>query len=141
MRPAFWGVEKDLKEVIDSMENAWNSKPSLEANEFKENEQAFFISMDIPGVKKDDLDIQIEGDHIVVNGLRKKSLSSDEGVERKITQIFLLPKHVDREKIEAHVEDGVLYLALPKAEKEKPKKINILEGQNFFQKLEGKSQS
>lgn len=128
-RPAFWGVDRDLKEVIDSMESTWmGSSPLNSVNtEFKETDQTYFMSIDMPGVNKTKLDIQIVDDQIVIQGTRKKLMleGNENENEQKITQRVLIPKHVDRDKIQAHCEDGVLYLALPKLEKVQPKKIAI----------------
>lgn len=128
MRPAFWGVERDLKEVLDSIDSVWNGVSETVSSEFKETDQAYFLSLDLPGVNKANLDLQIEGERLIVNGTRKRVMPEGEDKEQKITRNFLLPKHIDTEKIQAHCEDGVLYIALPKLEKVKPKKIEITQG-------------
>ncbi len=129
IRPAFWGVDRDLKEVMDSIENVWEGiGTSGMASDFKETEQAYFMSVDMPGVNKSSLDIQVEGEQLLINATRKRGLIDGEENKQKISQTVLIPKMVDKEKVQAHCEDGVLYLALPKLEKAKPKKIEISEG-------------
>ena len=129
IRPAFWGVDRDLKEVMDSIENVWEGVgTSSVASDFKETEQAYFMSVDMPGVNKSSLDIQVEGEQLLINATRKRGLIDGEENKQKISQTLLIPKMVDKEKVQAYCEDGVLYLALPKLEKAKPKKIEISEG-------------
>ena len=129
IKPAFWGVDRDLKDVMDSIENVWEGIGTTStATDFKETDQAFFISIDMPGVSKSSLELQVEGEHILINATRKRVLVEGEDNTQKITRTVLMPKEVDKEKVQAHCEDGVLYLALPKVEKAKPKKIEISEG-------------
>ena len=129
IKPAFWGVDRDLKDVMDSIENVWEGIGSTSTTtDFKETDQAYFMSIDMPGVSKSNLELQVEGEHILINATRKRALVEGEDNTQKITRTVLMPKEVDKEKIQAHCEDGVLYLALPKVEKAKPKKIEISEG-------------
>lgn len=128
MRPAFWGVDRDLKEVLDTIESTWSGTGINESYEFKETDQAYFLSVDLPGVSQSNLDVQLEEEMLVINGTRKKSMLEGEGQEQKIHRSYVIPKNVDKDKIQAHCEDGVLYLALPKLEKARPKKIEITKG-------------
>ncbi len=128
IKPAFWGVDRDLKEVMDSIENVWGGIGTSTMTDFKETEQTYFMSVDMPGVNKASLDIQIEGEHILINGTRKRAFADSEENTQKVTRTVSIPKEVDKENIQAHCEDGVLYLALPKLEKAKPKKIEVTEG-------------
>jgi HSP20 family protein len=132
MKPAFWGVDRDLKDVLDTIDSVWNGVATTATSEFKETPEAFFLSMDLPGVNKSNLDIQVEGENLVINGTRKRVMPEGEPQEQKISRTFVLPKHVDVDKIQAHCEDGVLYLALPKLEQAKPKKIEINQGTEKF---------
>jgi HSP20 family protein len=129
MRPAFWGVDRDLKEVIDSIENSWVGlgTTSSKSTEFHETDKAYLFSIDLPGVNKANLEIQVEGEHLIVNGKRKKSLLDNEN-EQTITHKVLIPKEADKDNIQAHCEDGVLYLAFPKVEKASPKKVEVTDG-------------
>lgn len=129
IKPAFWGFDRDLKEVMENIESVWEgTNSSFALTDLKETENAFFVSIDLPGINKNNLDIQIEGERLLINATRKRSLSENEDNKQNISRSVLLPKMVDKEKVQAHCEDGVLYLALPKLEKAKPKKIEISEG-------------
>ena len=106
-------------------------------SEFFENESHFALSMDLPGVKKSDIHLEVKDRVLLVTGERKKRFSKDDEVKSKFERSFRLPESVDAEKIEAHLEDGVLTLAIPKLEKAKPIKISISEGakEGFLTKL------
>lgn len=90
----------------------------------EETEGAYLIQLDLPGVKKTDLKIALEGQHLVVEGARKNR----EGVRK----VYSLPDDVDHERIEAQLSDGVLELALHKKEQAKPKSIEIKEAKESF---------
>lgn len=95
----------------------------------EEKDEAFVMSLDVPGVKKEDLKINIEARVLTVSGQRSNG---------RFQRSFQLPDTVDAEAIEAHLEDGVLRLALPKAEVSKPRTIQVQSGQGgFFSRLLG----
>lgn len=86
----------------------------------EENEEGYFIELDMPGVKKEDLKISLENSSLYIEGVRNK--------RAPIKRAFSLPEDVQVEKIVAQLRDGVLELALPKKEREKPKIIPVSEG-------------
>ena len=89
------------------------------------------IKAEVPGIKKEDLSIKIQGNYLEVSGTRKPD--APEGykahrVEREtptFTRSFTLPSDVDSEKVNASLENGILTLSLPKAEAAKPKQVTI----------------
>ena len=96
----------------------------------EETEKGYFVQIDAPGVKKEDVKISIEGQNLLVEAERKGRIA---GVLRKR---FSLPDDVSVDEIAAQMNDGVLEIALPKKEALKPKTIPISEGkEGFFQKL------
>ncbi len=146
IRPAFWGVERDLRQVMDSIDSIWEGTERT-FTDFEETDQAYLMSIDIPGVSKDDLEIDMENERLVITGVRKRAFS-DKTTTDKVSKVVNIPKLVDKEKIQAHHENGVLYLALPKMEEAKPRKIKIVDGNKesswknllgFKKKEEGKS--
>lgn len=129
-KPAFWGVDRDLREVMDNIENVWEGKSqTLTATDFKETQEAFFMSIDMPGVNKKNLEINIEGDCLFIKGSRKVLFSDDDSVTN-LSHTIKIPQLADKDKIQAQCEDGVIYIALPKIEKAKPRKVEIKEGFN-----------
>jgi len=98
--------------------------------DIRETESEYLLSYDIPGMKQDDINIEIQGNRLVISGERQTQKKSEEerSMERQyrsVYQSFLLPENVDSENIEANYEDGVLYLGIPKTEASTRKKISI----------------
>jgi HSP20 family molecular chaperone IbpA len=87
---------------------------------------------DLPGVSKENLDVQVDKDTLKVHGKRAVG-NGAEGVTRWYDEIpakdfyraFTIGEEIDREKITATMNNGVLKLTLPKTEKTKPKRIDI----------------
>jgi len=89
------------------------------------------LSMEVPGITKDNLSIKIQGNYLEVNGTRKPDAPegySAHRVERGMTSFtrsYTLPSDVDSGKVEAKLANGILNLTLPKSEAAKPKQITI----------------
>lgn len=95
-----------------------------------ETEQGYQLSLDLPGVKREDLDIQVDHDTVTIKGERKPAASPEayHRVERpygNFNRVFLLPDLVNQPAIEAKLADGVLNLFLPRREEAKPKQIQV----------------
>jgi HSP20 family protein len=99
-------------------------------NVFNDGED-FVLVAELPGVKKEDLDIQVRGDTLRIQG--KKAIAYDDGAsvhrrERAAGQFdrtLTLPAEVDAAKVAAEYRDGVLTLRLPRAESAKPRTVTI----------------
>jgi HSP20 family protein len=89
-----------------------------------EDDQKLELYADLPGVKQEDLDIQVEKDVLTIRGERKLARQG-ERVAGAFSRAFTLPKHVDVEKIAASLKDGVLTLTLPKRPEAQPRQIKI----------------
>ena len=97
-----------------------------------EGDQEYRIVMDMPGVKSADLDISLENQMLVVQAQR--NLDIPEGFEARrrersghtsFSRSFRLSNAVEAENISARMEDGLLWLVLPKSEKSLPRKIEV----------------
>ena len=96
-----------------------------------ETEENYLIAMDMPGVNQDSIDITLEQNILTVNG--QTTQESPEGYSLAMAEFrigdfersFRLTDKVDREKIDATYQNGVLHLILPKAEKAKARKITV----------------
>lgn len=104
----------------------------LPAVDIYEGDNAFLVTADLPGLKKDDIDISIEDSVLTVSGERSFKKSDDEGTFRRVERSygtfrrsFTLPRGIDSTKVEAGFEDGVLTLTLPKSEMAKSRKIAV----------------
>ena len=124
------GVEVVGKKVSEVFDNIASHLPF--ANLAKKEDSAFHVEVDLPGVKKEDIDIKIEDDILVVSAVRyhKNELTKDdyyiyESSFGKLERRFVVPENIDSEKVEANYKDGRLEIELQKTEKAKPKSISI----------------
>ena len=98
-----------------------------------EKNGAYKVTAELPGVKKDDIHVSIDGSQVTLTAevKQEKEASQDERVlhtERvfgKVTRSFTLPQEVDEAKAEAKFRDGVLELTLPKKAAAQRKQIAI----------------
>lgn len=98
----------------------------------REGDYAYHIEIDLPGVKKDEINISnnngiltISGERQFKNELKKDDYYKVESSYGKFQRSFNLPKDIDAENIEAKYDDGVLEIVIPKLVKAETKKINI----------------
>jgi len=104
----------------------YEGRGALEALRMKvdvvERDGAFVVTADLPGVKKEDIEISVDGAQVTLAAevKREKEVARGERVlhtERsygKVTRSFTLPQELDEAKSEAKFRDGVLELTLPK---------------------------
>jgi HSP20 family protein len=97
-----------------------------------EDEHQVVLSLEVPGIKQEDLDIQIEKNTLTVRGERKFEKDQKEQnfhrIERRygtFYRSFSLPATVDTEHVHATYDAGVLKLELPKKAEAKPKQIKV----------------
>jgi HSP20 family protein len=94
----------------------------------REEDDAYILSALVPGLKAEDLNIQVLDDVLRIEGEYKADDAEflmNELPSGSFTRSLRLPTVIDAEHVEAHIADGVLNLHLPKAESAKPKKIKI----------------
>jgi HSP20 family protein len=94
----------------------------------REEDEAYVLSALVPGLKGDDLNIQVLEDVVRIEGEYKMDESKylvHELPSGSFTRTLRLPAPIDAEHVEANITDGVLTLRLPKAESARPKQIKI----------------
>ena len=98
------------------------------------------VHMDVPGIERDALEIELENDILTVRGERPYPYGDNAGVVRRVERGFgrfertlRVPRDLDPDAIEASMSNGVLTLRLPKPESLKPRRIAI----RADQQLEG----
>ena len=122
---------RSKKELETKEESTVPGKYYLPDTDIYETEQALTVVMEIPGINKDAIDIHLEKDELSVRA--EVDLANYDNYQPAYTEYnvghfkrrFSLSNKVDQDKIEANVENGVLFLTLPKAEEAKPKKVVI----------------
>ena len=97
-----------------------------------EDKDKYYVRAELPGVKSDELDIQVTGNNLAISGERKFA-AEEEGAryhrrEREagtFSRMIGLPGEVDTNKVDANIKDGILTIEVSKAEIAKPKQISI----------------
>ena len=103
--------------------------------DISEGKDAYLVTVELPGVKLDDLEITLEDGLLTIQGERHFANDSSEEqfhrVERSsgaFRRAITLPAHVVADEVNASMEDGVLRILVPKAEDAKPKRIQVTPG-------------
>jgi HSP20 family protein len=122
--------------LMFDVEPAWRSSFSFSAPaiDMSEDEKAYKISAELPGLDAKDVDVSVSGDMLVLKGEKRqekkekdKNYHYSERSYGSFQRAFQLPASVDRDKLAADFSKGVLTITLPKtAEAQKPtKKIEV----------------
>jgi HSP20 family protein len=103
--------------------------PAIDLYDSKDN---IVVKIDLPGMKKEDIDITIQENVLSIKGEKKRLTNIPEDgyvrTERSFGSFYrsvTLPASVDRDKVQAVFNNGVLDLTLPKKEEAKPKQIKV----------------
>jgi HSP20 family protein len=120
-------LQDELDRLFESPLRAW--APALDVREDADN---FIIRAELPGLKREDINVSLQDGALVISGERTVE-NVEEGVEvhrqeryyGKFQRALTLPAPVAADKIKAQYKDGVLSVTLPKAEEAKPKQIDI----------------
>jgi len=96
-----------------------------------ETENEYFITTDMPGVSKDNINIIMDNNELTITGTVNDSFKNEENYKYKefslynYKRVFTVGDHIKSDSIEAKLNNGVLNITLPKKEEVKPKKIEI----------------
>ncbi|HMD53097.1 MAG TPA: Hsp20/alpha crystallin family protein [Phycisphaerae bacterium] len=120
-------LQDELDRLFESPQTGW--APALEVHEDADN---FIIRAELPGLKREDIEVSLQDGALVISGERK-SEKVEEGVEihrqerfyGKFQRALTLPTPVAAGKVKAQYKDGVLTITLPKTEEAKPKQIDV----------------
>jgi HSP20 family protein len=127
--------------ALKPIEGVWS--PACDVEEKKDH---YLVTLEMPGISKDQIKIEALDDQLVVSGERKFERESREGetryTERRFgtfQRSFALPSGVSAEQVQADYEDGVLRILVPKVQAAQPKQIKIGERSGLFGSLLGPS--
>ena len=101
--------------------------------DIEENDDAYMIRADLPGVSKDDIEVRLDNGVLCISGEKKVEKETGKGSKVHRTERFhgtferrfTLPGSIDVDRVNADYKQGVLSLSIPKIETEKPKTIDI----------------
>jgi len=97
-----------------------------------ETESSITLLADMPGVPREQLEIQVDGDSLLIQGVAQPQAATDleplwaevRGLPR-YRRSFTLSRELDTSRIEANLKDGVLTLRIPKQEKPQPRRVQV----------------
>ena len=122
---------QEKKELVSKEEKIVPARYYVQITDIYETDDALTVVMEIPGVEKKDVEVNVENDVLRVEG--RVDFTKYEGLEPLYTEYnvghfarsFTLSNRIDQQQIAAQLEDGVLTLTLKKAKEAMPRKIAI----------------
>jgi HSP20 family protein len=103
--------------------------------DIREDQDHFYVEAELPGFKKDDIDITLENQTLTISGQRREEVKKgdeqkgelllNERRYNRFLRSFTLPPTVDEQSVNAKLSDGVLTITLNKREESKPRKISV----------------
>ena len=118
-----WPVWTEFEDVMDMR------SPRVD---LIDRDTEFFVKAEIPGVKRDDLKVDLTGDRLTIRGEHRHEEKAEEGsyMRSEITRgafsrTISLPEDVNADEVKADFKDGILEIHLPKLEKSERKRIEI----------------
>ncbi|MDB4972763.1 MAG: hsp [Myxococcaceae bacterium] len=138
---SIWDSFADLPRIQREFERSFTGSRNRVAEfapavDVQEDSESVSLSAELPGVKREDIEIQLDGNVLTLRGERKLEQREEQGrrfhrVERSygtFARQFHLPTNIDSTQIEAQLTDGVLTVRLPKKQEQKPRKIEVRTG-------------
>jgi HSP20 family protein len=119
------------QEADKAQESTTPMRAFVPVTDIFETEGALTVVLEMPGVKKDNVEVNVENGVLTIEG--RINLNNYEGLRPIYSEYnigpyrrtFRISHQIDQEKISAEMQDGVITLTLPKAEKAKPRRITI----------------
>lgn len=138
-QPSIWDPFQEMRELMNfDFPVRQLSMPATfsPAFEVKENPTHYVFKADVPGMKEQDIDIQVSGDRLTISGKREAE-KEDKGdtwytYERSygdFSRSFTLPSNVNTDDVQADLKDGVLTLLVAKTQQQQAKKISVKSGE------------
>jgi len=142
MKLSVWDPFREMEDLLDrynhspQKSSAKNRDSIFEMGDWmpvvdiEENDGAFLVKVELPGVDKEDVGVNIEDGVLTIKG-EKKSRTEDKKQHRiecsygSFIRSFTLPKTVKAEEIEAEYKDGILNLTIPKSAEKAPQQIEV----------------
>ena len=120
--------------LISENSSNFNNLTRIPAAELTQTDDALHLKLEVPGMKAEDLDIQVMVDRVAISGERKSETTSENSNTRtefnygKFSRVIPLPVKIQNTKVTAQFKNGILNLTLPKSEAERNKvvKVNLL---------------
>ena len=127
-------LQRQMNHLFDSLTTTSEDVGSafVPAAELQETPEALHLKLEVPGMNREDIDVQVTADSIAISGERKLERHTEEkGVTRsefrygKFRRVIPLPIRVQNTNVHGEYKDGILSLTLPKAEEEKNRVVKV----------------
>jgi len=126
------GFEDQINRAMDAAFPGFFTEPAPFSGDYQprvdlfEDKDNYHFRVELPGMKREDIHVELRDGVLTLSGTRT-GYGSDGKLEQKseFTRSISVPNRVQEDKIAARYEDGVLAVALPKAEEAKPRKIAV----------------
>jgi len=125
-------IERRLGAVLSANKPVQKVETFTPAVNEKVDEKGYYLEIDLPGVKKENIEISVNDGVLVISGERKLEKKEEgenytriESFFGRFERAFKLPADADLDNIEAKYEDGVLKIFIPRKQKPEGKKIEI----------------
>ncbi len=130
--PEFDQLQAQVGELLESALSG-DAAPWVPAVDIEETDDAWIVEAELPGVDKNDVNIEMNDNELVVRGEIKER--EREGILRRRTRRVgefefrvTMPSQADADAIDAKLEHGVLRIRVPKTEESQPRRIEISDG-------------
>ena len=123
-------VQEQLAQLMQQTSDGNGGAPFIPLVDIEETEDAWIVEAELPGVKPEDVNVEVRGSELAISGEIKER--KREGILRRRTRKtgefdyhITLPGDADAENIDADLRDGVLTVRIPKPEQERPRRIDV----------------
>lgn len=133
-----WSPLREIMSMRESLDKFFDEPTRMGSSVFhpsvgiRETDKELIIEADLPGVREEDVDVEIENDKVILKGERKHQSETKredyyhlESSYGSFSRMISLPSYVDASKGEAEFKGGVLEIKIPKVEEKKSKKLKI----------------
>lgn len=127
---AFPNFENQIQNMFPKRFDSKNFTPSMN---MREDEKAYYIDVDLPGISKDEIDIKVVNNILTISGERKSEIDIKEKDYYKMESSYgkfqrslTLPSDADSNSIKASSKNGVLEIKIDKLKSDKAKKIEVM---------------
>jgi len=121
--------ESPLTDVMGTSNLLGGWTPAMDVFEEKDN---FVVKAEVPGMKKEDIEVSLHEGNLTISGERKSETKQNDAEVHRTERFYgrfqrsvALPSTVAADKVKAQYRDGVLTITLPKTEEAKPRHINV----------------
>ena len=138
--PAAWEPFREFDELqrrtAELMESVWSGigggedQPWIPSVDFEETDDAWIVEAEVPGVRRDDVNVELRDSELVISGEIKERERT--GILRRRTRRtgrfeyrVVLPGQPEPDAVEATLDDGVLTVPVPKPEQARPRRVEV----------------